>query len=91
MTAQALLKGTCAHNTARQLWRKQLDCKRSYTSASAYICKCSAVREVQRSLRSKDRSACDVLEQYLHRLDSTEPTYHSFLTTDAAAARAQVQ
>ncbi len=91
MTAHALLKGTCAHNTARQLWRKQLGCKRSYTSASAYICKCSAVREVQRSLRSKDRSACDVLEQYLHRLDSTEPTYHSFLTTDAAAARAQVQ
>ena len=90
MTAQALLKGTCAHNTARQFWRKQLDCKRNYASARTYICKCSAVREVQRSLRSKERSACDVLEQYLHRLDSTEPTYHSFLTTDAATARVQV-
>lgn len=91
MTAQALLKGTCAHNTARQFWRKQLDCKRNYASARTYICKCSAVREVQRSLRSKERSACVVLEQYLHRLDSTEPTYHSFLTTDAATARVQAK
>lgn len=46
---------------------------------------------MQKSLRNKERSACDVLEQYLHRLHSTEPTYHSFLTTDAATARSQAQ
>ena len=85
MTTQALLKGTCTHNTARLFWRRQLFSRRCHTSA-----RCSTIREVQKSLRNKERSACDVLEQYLHRLHSTEPTYHSFLTTDAATARNQV-
>lgn len=85
MTVQVLLKGQCAHTTARQFWRRQLYSRRFSTST-----RCSAIREAQASLRKKERSAVDILEQYLHRLETTEPMYHSFLSTDTSAARAQV-
>lgn len=85
MTTRILLKGRCAHTTARHFWRRQLCTKQSFTSA-----RCSAIREAQNSLRKKDRSASDILEQHLHNLESTESVYHAFLSTDVAAARAQV-
>lgn len=85
MTVQVLLKGQCAHTTARQFWRRQLYSKRLSTST-----RCSAIQEAQASLRKKERSAVDILEQYLHRLETTEHMYHSFLSTDISAAKAQV-
>ena len=83
--ATQLLKGHCAHTTARHLWRRRLCIPRNFTSA-----RCSAIREAQSSLRKQECSASDILEQHLHTIESTEPLYHSFLSTDAAAARAQV-
>ena len=86
MNAQLLLHGRCAHSTARHVWKRQLCSARHVSSV-----RCSAIREVQHSLRTKQQSASEVLEQYLHRLENTQDKYQSFLTQDATAARAQVK
>ena len=85
MKAQLLLQGRCVHSTARHVLKRRVHQQRQTVTVP-----CASIREVQRTVRNKQQSAAEILEQFLARLDSTEPTYHSFLSRNATAARAQV-
>ncbi|MGF1457769.1 MAG: Asp-tRNA(Asn)/Glu-tRNA(Gln) amidotransferase subunit GatA [Leptolyngbyaceae cyanobacterium] len=51
----------------------------------------SLIRELHRQLTQKERSAVEITQTYLDRIEALEPTLHSFLTVTADAAIAQAQ
>lgn len=51
----------------------------------------SLIRELHRQLIQKERSAVEITQDYLHRIDALEPELKSFLTITADAAIAKAQ
>jgi aspartyl-tRNA(Asn)/glutamyl-tRNA(Gln) amidotransferase subunit A len=51
----------------------------------------SLIRDLHRQLVSKERSAVDLTQAYLDRIEQLEPTLHSFLTVTGEQALAQAQ
>ena len=51
----------------------------------------SLIRELHRQLTQKERSAVEITQSYLDRIQALEPTIHSFLTVTETAAIAQAQ
>ncbi|NJL86851.1 MAG: Asp-tRNA(Asn)/Glu-tRNA(Gln) amidotransferase subunit GatA [Leptolyngbyaceae cyanobacterium SM1_1_3] len=51
----------------------------------------SSIRELHQQLTSKERSAVEITQFYLERLQALEPRLHSFLLVTAEAALAQAQ
>ncbi|HEY9888397.1 MAG TPA: amidase, partial [Candidatus Obscuribacterales bacterium] len=51
----------------------------------------SLIRELHRQLTQKERSAVEITQAYLDRIQALEPTLHSFLTVTAEQAIAQAQ
>ncbi|MEO0457675.1 MAG: Asp-tRNA(Asn)/Glu-tRNA(Gln) amidotransferase subunit GatA [Cyanobacteria bacterium P01_A01_bin.114] len=51
----------------------------------------SAIRELHQQLTSKERSAVEIAQAYLDRVQALEPKLHSFLTVTADTALAQAQ
>lgn len=47
----------------------------------------SVIRQIQADLASKNRSAVEVVDQYLERLNAVEGKLGSFITVTAEAAR----
>jgi len=47
-----------------------------------------ALREIARQVQSGERSAADVTEEWLARLEGAEPGVRAFISVDAAGARA---
>ena len=48
----------------------------------------AVLRELSRSVLSKERSVLSVTEEWLARIEEVEPSVHSFVTVDAEGARA---
>ncbi|CAN8076158.1 unnamed protein product [Agarophyton chilense] len=48
-----------------------------------------SIRDIVRSIRSRDTSACQVLNQSLSRIESIEPLVNAFITIDVEHAQAQ--
>ena len=51
----------------------------------------SLIRELHRQLTQKERSAVEIIQDYLSRIETLEPQLHSFLTVTADQALAQAQ
>lgn len=51
----------------------------------------SLIRELHRQLTQKERSAVEITQAYLQRIQTLEPTLHSFLTVTEGAAIAQAK
>jgi len=51
----------------------------------------SLIRELHRQLTQKERSAVEITQEYLTRIQTLEPTLHSFLTVTEDAAIAQAE
>ena len=51
----------------------------------------SLIRELHRQLTQKERSAVEITQAYLSRIETLEPQLHSFLTVTADQALAQAQ
>lgn len=85
MRLQALFRQHCAHCAQRRALQGQLRSRQAQISTQ-----CSGIRRVTQSLRSKQKSARDVLEEHLQQVNRTESTYHSFLKVDIEGAKSQV-
>jgi myo-inositol-1-phosphate synthase len=51
----------------------------------------SVIRDIQRDLRSKNKSAVEITQQYLDAIARTDSQLNSFITLDGQAALQQVQ
>ncbi len=72
--------------------RHQQTCAASSVAAPpAEATTSSVIQRLAGDIRSGERSAAEVTEQYLEELHAREPELHSFITVDADGARAQVR
>ncbi|KAK3261394.1 hypothetical protein CYMTET_29697 [Cymbomonas tetramitiformis] len=51
----------------------------------------NSIQDIVNSIRSGDRSASEITEEYLSNMESMEPTVQAFLSTNADAAREQAE
>jgi Asp-tRNA(Asn)/Glu-tRNA(Gln) amidotransferase A subunit family amidase len=63
---------------------------RNSSSSLCRAAKASVIRDIQRSLRNKDRSAVEITQSYLDNIARTEPSLNSYITVSAQQALEQV-
>ncbi|GFR42442.1 hypothetical protein Agub_g3349 [Astrephomene gubernaculifera] len=85
---QAGLRRGLRSGTLRGLAFKAARCKHVMAVASA---KTSIIREIQRQIVSKERSAVEITQQYLDAISKADSTVCSFITVDAEQALAQAR
>lgn len=84
MKARILFKHHCVLHTPSRLLHGR---PRVRPHSSAQY---ASVWETHKCVRSKQKSAVEVLEGYLEHIQNSESDYHSFLKVDAEGAKHQV-